>query len=298
MTLPLTDTLRDLVHAVEATAVLSAATARALLTEAGLTAEELAPWHDFEHPATDGYGRRLIHDGGHYELMVMSWRDGSMSAIHDHGYTTWGAVQLFGDAEHATFLHRGQTLVTGSRRTVPAGTVMAVSHELIHQMGNVSQTPYITLHLYGSEACAHGGITHDARLFDLDEGAIQFTNGGVFFDLPEGLINRRHPGLTADFPTTLRHNMEVIYRLSQAGSGARMARLLDWLCAAKTRAGAAAERAGERPDINANCSRYQSSYRQELAAAHRILRRLVSAGSVSTEQAAALQEALRGLDIR
>ena len=297
MTLPLTDNLRDLVDAIESTAVLSAAAARALLNEAGITAEELAPWRDFEHSAADGYGRRLIHDGGHYELMVMSWRDGSMSAIHDHGYTTWGAVQLFGDAEHATFLHQGQTLCTGSRRTVPAGTVMAVSHELIHQMGNVSQPPYFTLHLYGSEDCEPGGVTHNARLFDLDEGAIQFTNGGVFFALPEAQINRRCFGLTADFPTTLRHNMEVIYRLSQSGGGVRMTRLLDWLCATQTRLDAAAERAGARPDVNATSRRYQASYRQELAAAHRIIRQLVSAGSVHAEQAATLQEALRGLDI-
>lgn len=297
MTLPLSENLRDLVSAIEATAVLCAPAARALLIEAGITAEELAPWSDFEHPAADGYGRRLVHDGGHYELMVMSWRSGSMSAIHDHGYTTWGAVQLFGDAEHATFRHQNQTLSTGARRTVPAGTVMAVSHELIHQMGNINQPPYFTLHLYGSEACEQGGITHNARLFDLDEGAIQFTNGGVFFDLPEAAINRRSFGLTADFPTTLRHNMEVIYRLSQSGGGVRMARLLNWLCAPQTRLAATAERAGARPNINATSRRYQTSYRQELAAAHRILRQLVNDGSVSVEQSAVLQEALRGLDI-
>ena len=294
MTLPLTPNLRALVAAIEVNGTLSVAQARSLLQQSPVTATELSPWSDFEHPAEDGYGRRMIRNGGYYELMVMSWRDGSMSAIHDHGRTAWGAVRLYGDAEHAIFRHRGKTMWTCSRRRLSSGTVLPVSHDLIHQMGNVGQAPYVTLHLYGCDGC-DGGITHGARLFDLDEQAIQFTNGGVFFALPETLIISRKHGFDADFPTTMRHQVEMLYRLACAGDRPRVERLIRWLCADETRHRAAAECAGEVHDIDPTSQRYQDSYQQELRAAYRICSALTTAGQLRSERSADVLQALEAL---
>ena len=61
------------------------AIARQCVLDANLRAEDLTAWADFDHPVEDSYGRRLVYDGGDFEIMVMSWAPGDFSAIHDHG---------------------------------------------------------------------------------------------------------------------------------------------------------------------------------------------------------------------
>jgi len=73
------------------------------LLHANVTQDELMPWATFDHPLTDCYGRQLVYDGGYFEIMVMSWLPGDVSAIHDHGQAQWGAVQCFGQAIHTVY---------------------------------------------------------------------------------------------------------------------------------------------------------------------------------------------------
>lgn len=208
--------VRCLIDRIEATDKLTPTLCRDFLQEADITAKDLQPWSDFGHPKADSYGRNLVHDGGFFELMVMSWIDGDMAAIHDHGYTQWGAVRVYGQIEHAVFKVEDGRLVTADRREFSAGSVVGVAHDLIHQMGNVGQEPYLTLHLYGCHG-RQGDVTGDTRLYDLDEGKIQVTSAGVFFNLPEGDIARRQDAPRADFPTYLRHQVEMLKRLMVVG---------------------------------------------------------------------------------
>lgn len=208
MTRTIPEKVQQLIRRIDNNQVLTPHLAQKYLAQSDLQAEDLLAWADFEHPKADSYGRLLVHDGGFFELMVMSWVDGDMAAIHDHGHTQWGAVKLLGPAEHATFKLIDGKMTTMSREVCGPGTVLAVDHPLIHQMGNIGNVPYLTLHLYGAYD-VEGGVTADARLYDLDEGKIQFTSGGVFFDLPESDINRRESGPQADFPTTLRYKTEL-----------------------------------------------------------------------------------------
>lgn len=211
---PLPACIQQLVDTIRQHEQLTPSLARHLLAASEITADDLLPWSTFDHPKQDSYGRKLVDGGGYFELMVMSWVDGDMSAIHDHGHTQWGAVKLFGPANHALFQIRHGQLTTLSRTVCSPGTVVAVDHHMIHQMGNVGHPPFLTLHLYGADVF-DGAVTADARLYELDEGTIQFTSGGVFFDLPEDKINRREPAPSADFPTTLRHKVELCNRHMQ-----------------------------------------------------------------------------------
>ncbi|MCB9742577.1 MAG: methyltransferase domain-containing protein [Alphaproteobacteria bacterium] len=195
-----------------------------LVEEAGVQQDDLLPWADFEHPAADSYGRQMVLEGEDFEIMVMSWAPGDCSAIHDHGHTRWGAVQVFGPAEHATFLAQDGAVRTLDRRRVVPGTVLAVGHQLVHQMGNPSEERFLTLHVYGCEGHP-GSITGDARLFALTEGCIQRTTGGAFFGLPEAQVDRREEGLCPDYPTWLRHHVELVRRTRRAeAAGERMER--------------------------------------------------------------------------
>jgi len=207
-----TKKIEKLIRKIETHERLTPSLAKKILEESELTTGDVASWSDFEHSKEDSYGRKLVYNGDFFELMVMSWVDGDMAAIHDHGHTQWGAVKLLGAAEHATFKITDDKLTTTSREFFQAGSVLAVNHDMIHQMGNIGQQPYLTVHLYGAYD-VNDGITSNARLYDLDEGKIQFTDGGVFFDLPEAQINRRIDGPKADFPTTIRCKTELSYRL-------------------------------------------------------------------------------------
>ena len=120
--------IQDLIRMLEEAEDLTPRVARDLLLSANLQAEDLEPWSDLEHPIRDSYGRKLIFDGGYFEMMAMSWTPGDFSAIHDHGYTEWGAVQVFGPAEHSVFLEQDGDLTTLSRAEVKPGEVLAVGH--------------------------------------------------------------------------------------------------------------------------------------------------------------------------
>ena len=180
----------ELLEAVRAQSSKSPEMAALLLEQCSITADDLAAWTRFDHPDSDSYGRAMVHDAGSFELMVMSWREGDMSAIHDHGYTMWGAVRLYGRAEHAIFVEAEGILSTLERCTFEPGSVVAVNHELIHQMGNIDESPFVSLHLYGCDERSEN-VKADARIFDLDEGRIQVTTGEAFFLLPEEQISRR-----------------------------------------------------------------------------------------------------------
>lgn len=194
---------------------------RRIILDAQVNQKDLMPWADFDHPATDGYGRKLVHHGGHFEIMVMSWVPGDYSAIHDHGYTQWGAVQVFGPAEHATFRVKEGKISTLDRWIFNPGDVVGVSHDLVHQMGNTTEnTRFLSLHVYGQKEDIES-ITGDARIFDLENNTIQRVDGGVFFALPSKEIKSTEAGPVGDFPTKLRYMLELTKRLNrmkQAGT--------------------------------------------------------------------------------
>ncbi|MCW5519851.1 cysteine dioxygenase family protein [Aureitalea sp. L0-47] len=165
-----------------------------LVAEANVTEEDLMPFADFNHPVEDCYGRRLVHETDQFEVMVMSWNPGDYSSIHNHGYTEWGVVQVFGNTHHFIFHVKDNTLCFSKKEIIPSGSVVKVNNALIHQMGNTSGAPYLTLHVYGVNQ-KDNGITDDAMNFDLAFDRIAYTSGGAFFKLPSEAINRTEPGV-------------------------------------------------------------------------------------------------------
>lgn len=206
--------LSYLIARLQVTKQLTPESVKRLVLEANISSADLLPWADFDHPIADSYGRKLVFWGGHFEVMVMSWLPGDFSAIHDHGATQWGAVQCFGAAEHYVYQLSDDVLSTRATAHYTPGMVRAVDRDLIHQMGNAGTEPFLSLHVYG---CAEpqGTITGDARIFDLLEGTIQYTDGGVFFHLPEEHIKRRQSPIRGDRATTRRHHQQMRDRLQR-----------------------------------------------------------------------------------
>lgn len=218
--------LQQLIHQLQENPYLSPAQTKTAVEQANLSATDLMPWASFDHPATDSYGRQLVFHGGYFEIMVMSWLPGDFSAIHDHGSTQWGAVQSFGQADHFIYQLEGDRLSSPESAPYKPGMVRAVDNDLIHQMGNKSASPFLSLHVYGC-ANASNSITGNARVFNLFENSIQYTDGGVFFALTEDLINDRHCGLTAETDTALIHHYLMRDRLQHILDNAAIAPQLE-----------------------------------------------------------------------
>ncbi len=214
ITLP--KSLQYIIESIESSEEMSTGKLKKIVREAQVTAEDLMPWSDFDHPLQDGYGRNMVYDGGFFDIMVMSWNPGDFSGIHDHGYTMWGTVQVFGKAEHAIFLAQDGEIRTLSRNFAKAGQIIGVGHELVHQMGNSEgEEPYLSLHIYGNFDRSEA-VTADARIFDFYENKILRTSGGAFLALPETRVLRREEGPCADYITWLRNTVEVIRQIKRA----------------------------------------------------------------------------------
>jgi predicted metal-dependent enzyme (double-stranded beta helix superfamily) len=158
-----------------------------LVVKADIKVEDLEPFADYNHPPEDGYGRKMAILDNRFEIMVMTWNPGDFSAIHDHGYTQWGAVQVFGNVMHHTFSDSGDEFRIIKKEILVDGAVIRVSHPLIHQMGNVTSRPYLTLHVYGCDDY-EGTVTADAKIYELENSLIKHTNGGAFYNLPDNKV--------------------------------------------------------------------------------------------------------------
>ena len=74
-----------------------------LVEQANVQEKDLLSYADYNHPVEDCYGRKMVYDNGNFEVMVMSWNPDDYSSIHNHGYTEWGVVQVFGNAHHLIY---------------------------------------------------------------------------------------------------------------------------------------------------------------------------------------------------
>ncbi len=158
-----------------------------IVQNANIQIEDLLPYADFDHPIEDGYGRKMIYDGGNFEMMAMSWNTDHYSSIHNHGYTEWGIVQVFGNTHHFIYRIRNEELQFAKKEILTKGQIIKVVNAMIHQMGNPSTEKYMSLHIYGCNQRSEC-VTSDARNYELEWDRINHTTGGAFFNLPDDQI--------------------------------------------------------------------------------------------------------------
>ena len=118
-----------------------------LLGGVEVTAEELRPYVSFKEGT---YARHRVHLGEHAELLVLCWRPGQRTPIHDHA-GSYGAVRVLRGVMWETIFEMsdGGLAYESSREWTP-GHVTGADVPDIHQLGNpdVSGQDLITLHLY------------------------------------------------------------------------------------------------------------------------------------------------------
>src|SRR5262245_58022052 len=103
--------------------------------EESLTLEDLTNYLIFS-PAR--YVRNRVHDGPAYQALVLCWRNGQRSPIHNHRGSHCGVKVLRGVATETIFTRGPNGLVLPVQsRDLPSGHTCASADDDIHQMSNL-----------------------------------------------------------------------------------------------------------------------------------------------------------------
>jgi len=118
------------------------------MARAEVSREELRPYVSFKEST---YARHRVFMCAHAELLVLCWRPGQRTPIHDHA-GSFGAVRVLEGFMWETLfeMDAAEGLLYKSAREWTPGCVTGADVPDIHQLGNpdVSGTDLITLHLY------------------------------------------------------------------------------------------------------------------------------------------------------
>ena len=144
-------------------------------------AEDFWNLADFGHSPQYSYGRTKIYQGRNFSIFLMSWAENDFTAIHNHGQCDWGAVCFLGEVHHRLYQYENESIVLTDKCIIPAGTLVPVQGNLVHAMGNLSDRPSLSLHIYGSNNPIMQQDT-TTRIFELEKKRIRFTSGEAFLD--------------------------------------------------------------------------------------------------------------------
>ena len=123
-------------------------TLESALLDLSITLDDVRPHLVF---GTDTYRRNLVHAGPGYQALVLCWRNGQRSPIHDHAGSSCGLRVLAGVAVETVFERTRAGMVYAARSHVHApGSVCATQDADIHQVSNLADDggDLVTLHVY------------------------------------------------------------------------------------------------------------------------------------------------------
>ncbi|MCW5547780.1 MAG: cysteine dioxygenase family protein [Opitutaceae bacterium] len=153
---------------------------RELLATSTITISDL---RDFVRFGPENYQRNLVASGPWYEILVICWRSGQRSPIHNHARSTCGLKVLAGVCNETVFEHStcGQ-VVAVSTSEKHTGDICVSEDEDTHQVSNL-QAPgqdLVTLHIYSPPLRA-------MQQFSITGGAEEWRPAVAVFGLGEGI---------------------------------------------------------------------------------------------------------------
>jgi cysteine dioxygenase len=118
------------------------------LAAVAISLDDVRPWLVF---GSETYRRNLVHAGPAYQALVLCWRNGQRSPIHDHAGSSCGLRVLAGEALETVFQRTRTGMVFAARSVLHApGSVCATEDADIHQVSNLAEDggDLVTLHVY------------------------------------------------------------------------------------------------------------------------------------------------------
>ena len=113
-----------------------------------LTIDDVRPWMNF---SPNGYVRNLVHDRATYQALLLCWRNGQRSPIHDHAGSACGVLVVHGTVTETIFDRAPNGMIMGVESlTLTEGEVCASVDQNIHQISNLqaNSADLVTLHIY------------------------------------------------------------------------------------------------------------------------------------------------------
>ncbi|MBX3396974.1 MAG: cysteine dioxygenase family protein [Phycisphaerae bacterium] len=139
-----------------------------LLNRLEVTTQDLGEAISFSE---DHYLRNRVRVGSNYEVLVLCWKSGQQSPIHDHGGSNCAVRVVQGAATEVQFQQRddGKLVVNKVGRLTP-GRITQVDEDDLHLVANreAEGVNLVTLHVYSPAIV-------ESKKYDL---------GGVVGDLP------------------------------------------------------------------------------------------------------------------
>lgn len=142
---------------------------------------KLGELHDYLIFGRDHYRRNLVRAGTAYHALVLCWRAGQRSPIHDHGGSSCAVRVLKGVATETQFEQTRDGLIYPTlTRRMPAGTVCGSQDRDIHQMSNLqSGLDLVTLHVYSPPLLVMGQYSlTDSKVTEFADPVFEFALGG------------------------------------------------------------------------------------------------------------------------
>ena len=120
---------------------------------------------DYVHFSDERYSRNLLAYGPQFYALVLCWKPGQASPIHDHKGASCGVRVIAGVATETSYCWQGNQLVENSVTTMNAGEVCGSFDDDIHEIRNNGDHNLVTLHIYSP-------YLDNINLYDLESGEV------------------------------------------------------------------------------------------------------------------------------
>ena len=142
---------------------------------------DLTAVHPFVQFSPERYRRNLMHEGPAYHVLVLCWRNGQRSPIHDHRDSACAVRVLRGEATETVFdmTEEGQVFPVRTRR-LREGFMCATQDLDIHQLSNDQPdgSDLVTLRLYSPPLLTMGQYSlTDSRMCEFKDEVHVFAEG-------------------------------------------------------------------------------------------------------------------------
>ncbi|MEI7597179.1 MAG: cysteine dioxygenase family protein [Bacteroidota bacterium] len=197
-----------------------------LIKQEDITIQDLFPFSKFNHPMIESYGRTKVYESARFSIFVMSWAPTDFTAIHSHGHSEWGAVLFLNNVNHRLYDYKENTLTLVQKGIVEKGSIVPVNGSLVHAMGNLTDQPFITLHIYGTNN-SDGLTIQDSVVYELENKRRTTTNGAAYISLCTSHSKKIEDGIKTDEESLIdylkiilpyykkNNNAEMIYYIKE-----------------------------------------------------------------------------------
>ncbi|MCU4173670.1 cysteine dioxygenase [Carboxylicivirga sp. N1Y90] len=183
---PISQSLQNLIESINNECVLNNTIITNIIKQNKIVEKDIEPFTTFDHPDCMSYGRELIFKNEQFKILLMSWKPGDFTAIHNHGETEWGCVCFFGEAVHRLYSTKNNELKLIKKDKISSGQVLAVKGSVTHMMGNAGEKSFVTLHIYGSNTKNKCGS--EVTVYMPEFQKMVSTSGSAYINMPNNLI--------------------------------------------------------------------------------------------------------------